>query len=145
MGEYGKIVEVADELAEPVKIGVEAYVSADYARDEQDKLWRKTWLQAGRLVGVTVAVDLLQILEQAGVRLAAIEVRDLPVARAGAFVDRRAEEGGATEDEEVHVQLNRRARVGLQSMRRWAIQCWGLRDFAMKFRRVSGIGVRVAS
>lgn len=59
MGEYGKIVEVADELAEPVKIGVEAYVSADYARDEQDKLWRKTWLQAGRLEDIPEVGDFM--------------------------------------------------------------------------------------
>ena len=30
-------------------IGVEAYLSEDYARAEQDKLWRKVWLQAGRV------------------------------------------------------------------------------------------------
>jgi phenylpropionate dioxygenase-like ring-hydroxylating dioxygenase large terminal subunit len=32
-----------------VIIGPEAYVSADYARAERDKLWRKVWLQAGRV------------------------------------------------------------------------------------------------
>ncbi|MDE2301163.1 MAG: aromatic ring-hydroxylating dioxygenase subunit alpha [Sphingomonadales bacterium] len=30
-------------------IPVEAYVSEDYARAERDRLWRKCWLQAGRL------------------------------------------------------------------------------------------------
>ena len=49
MGEIGKIVEAADELAEPVKIGPEAYISEEYARAEQDRLWRKVWLQAGRV------------------------------------------------------------------------------------------------
>ena len=33
---------------DPVSIGVEAYVSEDYARAEADKLWSKVWLQAGR-------------------------------------------------------------------------------------------------
>lgn len=31
------------------RIPVEAYVSADYARAEQDRLWRKVWLQVGRV------------------------------------------------------------------------------------------------
>lgn len=49
MGEMGKVVKAADELAEPVRIPAEAYVSEDYARAETDKLWRKVWLQAGRI------------------------------------------------------------------------------------------------
>jgi len=36
-------------LSAPVTIPVEAYISQDYARAERDKLWRKVWLQAGRL------------------------------------------------------------------------------------------------
>jgi phenylpropionate dioxygenase-like ring-hydroxylating dioxygenase large terminal subunit len=48
MGELGKIVEVADELAEPVTIGADAYISAEFAKAERDKLWRTQWLQAGR-------------------------------------------------------------------------------------------------
>lgn len=36
-------------LAAPVTIPVEAYISPEYARAERDKLWRKVWLQAGRL------------------------------------------------------------------------------------------------
>ena len=36
-------------LSEPVTIGAEAYISEDYARAERDKLWRKVWLQAGRI------------------------------------------------------------------------------------------------
>ena len=35
--------------AGPSIVPVEAYISADYARAERDKLWRKTWLQAGRV------------------------------------------------------------------------------------------------
>jgi phenylpropionate dioxygenase-like ring-hydroxylating dioxygenase large terminal subunit len=38
-----------DVLTEPVTIGVEAYISEDYARAERDRLWRKVWLQAGRI------------------------------------------------------------------------------------------------
>ena len=34
---------------QPVKIPVEAYISADYAARERERLWRKVWLQAGRL------------------------------------------------------------------------------------------------
>src|SRR3546814_18568618 len=36
-------------ISEPVVIPVEAYISEDYARAERDKLWRKCWLQAGRV------------------------------------------------------------------------------------------------
>jgi nitrite reductase/ring-hydroxylating ferredoxin subunit len=36
-------------LSEPVTIGVEAYLSEDYARAERDKLWRKVWQQVGRV------------------------------------------------------------------------------------------------
>ena len=38
-----------EELAEAVTIPVEAYTSAEYARAERDKLWRKVWLQVGRV------------------------------------------------------------------------------------------------
>ena len=41
--------KAAEELSEPVTIGVEAYISEDYARAERDKLWRKVWLQVGRV------------------------------------------------------------------------------------------------
>jgi phenylpropionate dioxygenase-like ring-hydroxylating dioxygenase large terminal subunit len=36
-------------LSAPMTIGVEAYLSEDYARAERDKLWRKVWQQVGRL------------------------------------------------------------------------------------------------
>ena len=49
MGELGKIVQTADELAEPVVIGREAYVSRAYLEAEREKLWRHHWLQAGRV------------------------------------------------------------------------------------------------
>lgn len=39
----------AEELTEAVTIPVEAYLSADYAKAEVDRLWRKVWLQVGRV------------------------------------------------------------------------------------------------
>jgi nitrite reductase/ring-hydroxylating ferredoxin subunit len=39
----------AEESPEPQTHGVEPYISEAYARAERDKLWRKVWLQAGRL------------------------------------------------------------------------------------------------
>ena len=42
-----------EELSIPVTIGPEAYISDDYARAERDRLWRKVWLQAGRLEDIT--------------------------------------------------------------------------------------------
>ena len=38
-----------EELSTPVTIDPEAYISEDYACAERDQLWRKVWLQAGRL------------------------------------------------------------------------------------------------
>ena len=49
MGELGKITEATEVAPEAVRIPVEAYISEDYARAERDKLWRKCWLQAGRV------------------------------------------------------------------------------------------------
>jgi nitrite reductase/ring-hydroxylating ferredoxin subunit len=54
-----------DAVEPPVMIPVEAYVSADYARAERDKLWRKVWQQAGRLedipeVGNYITYDILE-------------------------------------------------------------------------------------
>lgn len=45
------------ELAEPVVIPVEAYISPEYARAERDKLWRKVWLQAGRVEDIPEVGD----------------------------------------------------------------------------------------
>src|ERR1700753_2685811 len=57
-------VEVAEELSAPVTIGVEAYLSEDYARAERDKLWRKVWQQVVRVedlpkVGSFLTYDIL--------------------------------------------------------------------------------------
>ena len=65
MTEIGKIVSAPEELAAPVTISAEAYISPDYLRDERDLLFRKTWLQAGRLedlpeVGSFITFDLLE-------------------------------------------------------------------------------------
>uniref|UniRef100_UPI003F985F2B aromatic ring-hydroxylating oxygenase subunit alpha n=1 Tax=Mycobacterium sp. TaxID=1785 RepID=UPI003F985F2B len=54
----------ADELSKPMTIGVEAYISEDYARAERDKLWRKVWQQVGRVeelpeVGSYLTYDIL--------------------------------------------------------------------------------------
>ena len=58
------VPEPVEELSDPVTIGVEAYTSEAYARAERDKLWRKVWLQAGRVeeipeVGNFVTFDIL--------------------------------------------------------------------------------------
>ena len=55
MGEFEKVekiekvVTTADELARPVIIPAEAYISAEYVRAERERLWTKVWLQAGRV------------------------------------------------------------------------------------------------
>ena len=54
----------AEELSKPMTIGVEAYISEDYARAERDKLWRKVWQQVGRVeelpeVGSYLTYDIL--------------------------------------------------------------------------------------
>jgi nitrite reductase/ring-hydroxylating ferredoxin subunit len=49
MGEISKITEAGERAPEAVRTPVEAYISEDYARAERDKLWRKCWLQAGRV------------------------------------------------------------------------------------------------
>src|SRR5262245_31881618 len=64
MNEISRVVESPEELAEPATIGVEAYVSEDYARAERDKLWRKVWQQVGRVedlpeVGDFITYDIL--------------------------------------------------------------------------------------
>lgn len=65
MGEQSKIVPEVDTTVPPaVIIPVEAYISEDYARAERDKLWRKVWLQAGRVedlpeVGSYITYDIL--------------------------------------------------------------------------------------
>jgi nitrite reductase/ring-hydroxylating ferredoxin subunit len=60
----GKFVD-RSEISYPAEIHpVDAYISQDYARAERDKLWRKVWLQAGRVedipeVGDFITYDIL--------------------------------------------------------------------------------------
>ena len=49
----------AEELSEPMTIGVDAYISEDYARAERDKLWRKVWQQVGRVEEIPEVGDYL--------------------------------------------------------------------------------------
>ncbi|MCK9932630.1 aromatic ring-hydroxylating dioxygenase subunit alpha [Frankia sp. Mgl5] len=46
-------------LSEPLEIGVEAYISPEYARAERDKLWRKVWQQVGRVEEIPRVGDFL--------------------------------------------------------------------------------------
>jgi len=47
--ELKTVADAAGDLPGPQTHGVEPYISEAYAREERDKLWRKVWLQAGRL------------------------------------------------------------------------------------------------
>ena len=58
------VARATEELSQPVTYGVEAYISEDYARAERNKLWRKVWLQVGRVeeipeVGSYLTYDIL--------------------------------------------------------------------------------------
>ena len=64
MNEMSKVVETAEDLTGPVTVPPESYISEDYARAEREKLWRKTWLQAGRIeeipeIGNFITYDIL--------------------------------------------------------------------------------------
>ncbi|SUA04687.1 Rieske (2Fe-2S) domain-containing protein [Mycolicibacterium fortuitum] len=55
---------IAEDLSAPTTIPVEAYISADYARAERDRLWRKVWQQVGRVeeipeIGSYLTYDIL--------------------------------------------------------------------------------------
>src|SRR5256885_4650502 len=49
----------SEPLAEPMTFGVEAYISKDFIRLERDKMWRKVWLQAGRVEEIPHVGDYL--------------------------------------------------------------------------------------
>ena len=56
--------QAAEELSAPLTIGVNAYISPEYARAKRDKLWRKVWQQVGRVeelpeVGSYLTYDIL--------------------------------------------------------------------------------------
>ncbi len=64
MNEIVKIVENPEQPAQPTTHPADAYISEEYARAERDKLWRKVWLQAGRVedipeVGSYITYDIL--------------------------------------------------------------------------------------
>lgn len=46
-------------LSSPMTIGVEAYLSPEYVKDERDKLWRKVWQQVGRVEEIPRPGDFL--------------------------------------------------------------------------------------
>lgn len=53
-----------EDLSKPMTIGVEAYISQEYAHAERDKLWRRVWQQVGRVqdlpeVGNYLTYDIL--------------------------------------------------------------------------------------
>ena len=59
MSDAGGAIESAEDLANPVTVPVEAYISAEYASAERDRLWRKVWLQAGRVEDIPEAGDFI--------------------------------------------------------------------------------------
>ena len=69
----------AEALSEPFTIGVEAYISQEYARAERDKLWAKVWQQVGRVEELPRVGDFLtyEILDDSFivVRTAPEEIR----------------------------------------------------------------------
>jgi len=54
-----KTVTSAEHLAKPAAIPVAAYISPEYARRERDHLWRKAWLQAGRVEDMPAEGDFI--------------------------------------------------------------------------------------
>ena len=53
------VVETAEDLEQCVTFPVDAYISEDYARAERDRLWRRVWLQAGRVEDIPAPGDFL--------------------------------------------------------------------------------------
>ena len=49
MSDNSKPVTNPGDLEQAVNIPADAYISPEYARAERDRLWRRVWLQAGRL------------------------------------------------------------------------------------------------
>jgi nitrite reductase/ring-hydroxylating ferredoxin subunit len=52
-------IRSAEELSDAVILPVEAYISQDYARAERDLLWRKVWLQVGRVEEIPEVGDFM--------------------------------------------------------------------------------------
>jgi phenylpropionate dioxygenase-like ring-hydroxylating dioxygenase large terminal subunit len=53
------VAATAEALSEPLTIGVEAYISEEYARAERDRLWTKVWQQVGRVEEIPGVGDYL--------------------------------------------------------------------------------------
>ena len=49
----------AEDMSAPFTVGVEAYISREYARAEREKLWRKVWQQVGRIEEIPEVGDYL--------------------------------------------------------------------------------------
>ncbi|ROO85227.1 Rieske-like 2Fe-2S protein [Actinocorallia herbida] len=49
----------AEDLSRPLTIGVEAYISEEWARAERDRLWAKVWQQVGRVEELPEVGDFL--------------------------------------------------------------------------------------
>ena len=54
-----KTISTTQELEQPVVIPPEAYISRDYAEAEQERLFRKVWLQAGRVEDLRLTGDFI--------------------------------------------------------------------------------------
>lgn len=59
MNKLSQIAEGAEMLTRPVTVPAEAYVSRAYAEAERDRLWRKVWLQAGRIEDIPETGDFI--------------------------------------------------------------------------------------
>ena len=64
MNDMSRKIDAVEEYPQPEVGSVEAYISPEYARAERDRLWRKVWLQAGRVeelpeVGSYITYDIL--------------------------------------------------------------------------------------
>ncbi|WP_018637898.1 aromatic ring-hydroxylating oxygenase subunit alpha [Parafrankia elaeagni] len=55
----GSVAPPTEPLSEPFTIGLDAYLSPEYARAERDKLWRKVWQQVGRVEEIPQVGDFL--------------------------------------------------------------------------------------
>jgi hypothetical protein len=75
----GDAITTAEELAGPVTIGVDAYISQEYARAERDRLWRKTWLQAGRVEDIPAVGSYLTYWTIQSLSSARLQTRSKPI------------------------------------------------------------------
>jgi len=59
MNEHSKTVQSAEQLAQAVVVPPAAYISRDYAAAEQERVFRKLWLQAGRVEDLPATGDFI--------------------------------------------------------------------------------------